>query len=453
MVLYGFIWFKVTENQYFYKSIKPLKTIKKHKMFYLCFTQILYIWCMASIKVLLWDKKNADGLYPIAIRITKDRKTSYMYVGHYIEKSQWDEKNKKVKKSHPNSARLNNLIAKKVSEANDKLLDLEVQKKDTTSNSIKKNIKSEGNALFIQQGNVYLDTLKQSGKYNRHTADKPRIERFREFLKANDLGSDIAFSEITPTLINKFRGYLKNRNISERTIVNYLIVIRTIFNQAIGANLVDSKHYPFGKGKIVIKTPDTIKIGLSEEEVKKLVDVELPEGSFENHSRNLWLFSFYFAGMRVSDVFRIKWSDIQNDRLHYKMGKNSKGGSLKIPEKAISIIDQYREQKRSNDDFIFPDLKVVADENDAFILQRRIMNTTSRVDKFLRNIVAPKAMIDKKLTMHIARHTFGNLSGDKIPLQMLQKLYRHSSITTTIGYQSNFIHKDADDALDAVIGF
>jgi hypothetical protein len=34
---------------------------------------------------------------------------------------------------------------------------------------------------------------------------------------------------------------------------------------------------------------------------------------------------------------------------------------------------------------------------------------------------------------------------------MLQKLYRHSDLKTTIGYQSNFIHKSADDALDAVI--
>ncbi|GAA0531331.1 hypothetical protein [Chitinophaga japonensis] len=34
---------------------------------------------------------------------------------------------------------------------------------------------------------------------------------------------------------------------------------------------------------------------------------------------------------------------------------------------------------------------------------------------------------------------------------LLQKLCRHSHVTTTIGYQQNFIHKDADDALDAVI--
>jgi hypothetical protein len=54
--------------------------------------------------------------------------------------------------------------------------------------------------------------------------------------------------------------------------------------------------------------------------------------------------------------------------------------------------------------------------------------------------------------MHISRHTFGNISGEKIPVQMLQKLYRHSNITTTIGYQANFTNKTADDALEAVIG-
>ena len=76
---------------------------------------------------------------------------------------------------------------------------------------------------------------------------------------------------------------------------------------------------------------------------------------------------------------------------------------------------------------------------------------TSRVDKTLQNVIANQAGITKRLTMHIARHTFGNISGDRIPIQMLQKLYRHSSVTTTIGYQANFVNKDADDALDAVL--
>jgi len=90
--------------------------------------------------------------------------------------------------------------------------------------------------------------------------------------------------------------------------------------------------------------------------------------------------------------------------------------------------------------------------NNQFETQRRINQRVKKIDAMLVEI-AELIKTDKKLTMHIARHTFGNISGDKIPIQMLQKLYRHTSITTTIGYQANFIHKDKDEALASVIGF
>lgn len=406
---------------------------------------------MASVKVILRKEVKKDGTSPLAIRITKNRKSSYIYLEYSVKEKDWDKNTQRVKRSHPNSRRLNNFILTKLAEANSKALETETENKNVSSKLVSEKIKPRHNNTFLGFAQTYLDTLKNNGKYNRYTPDKSRINRFADFLQLNGLGSDIAFTEITPQLVKRFQAYLKSLKISERTVVNYLIVIRTIFNQAIDSELVDRKYYPFGKGKVVIKTPETIKIGLTAEEVKRLEDVKLPEGSFENHCRNLWLFSFYFAGMRISDVFRIKWSDIQNDRLHYAMGKNNKVGSLKMPDKALSIIEQYRADKQRKNDFIFPDLKDVSDKEDKFLMQRRIINMTSRVDKALRNKVAPAANIDKKLTMHIARHTFGNLSGDKIPLQMLQKLYRHSSITTTIGYQANFIHKDADDALESVI--
>ena len=75
--------------------------------------------------------------------------------------------------------------------------------------------------------------------------------------------------------------------------------------------------------------------------------------------------------------------------------------------------------------------------------------------KFNDNLksIAKKAKIDKKITMHIARHTFGNIAGDTIHPFMLQKLYRHSDLKTTLNYQANFIHKEADDALDSVVNF
>jgi site-specific recombinase XerD len=133
------------------------------------------------------------------------------------------------------------------------------------------------------------------------------------------------------------------------------------------------------------------------------------------------------------------------------MGKNSKPGSLKVPEKALTILSRYKAFK-TKDGLVFPDLNTVDDFSDPFLVQRKTSYAVKSLNKYLED-VATAAEIDKKLTMHIARHTFGNISGDKIPIQMLQKLYRHSSVTTTIGYQSNFIHKDADEALDSVVGF
>ncbi|HEY5368284.1 MAG TPA: site-specific integrase [Hanamia sp.] len=409
---------------------------------------------MSALKIVLRKKADEnkkipeDKPFPIAIRITKDRVSSYTYIGHSATIKQWDEVNQRVKKSHPNSARLNNLISTKYAEANNKLLDLETLKNDVSSRAIKSSITSARHATFFKQADIYLDNLKKHGKFNRHSADKPRIERFREFLD----GGDITFTEINPSLLKRFKAYLKGtRSISDRTVVNHLVVIRTIFNQALSSSIVDRKYYPFGKGKIVIKFPDSIKMGLVEKEVKAIEDLELPSGSLINHARNVWLFSFYFAGMRVSDVLRVKWSDFQDDRMYYSMGKNDKGGSLKVPEKALKILNQY---KRDNPihDLIFPDLESVHDINNLYAVQQRINQKVKKINEKLQEI-AKEIKTDKKLTMHIARHTFGNISGEKIPIQMLQKLYRHSSITTTIGYQANFIHKDADEALNAVIEF
>jgi integrase/recombinase XerD len=405
---------------------------------------------MATVKIVLRKKQNKDGLFPLALRITKDRRTSFIHTGYSIKEKDWDSVSQRVKKSHTNSTRLNNFLIKKLSDANNSSLELETQKTDVSSHAVKQRIKPSRGITFFPQAELYLENLKQSGKYNRYTADKPRIKHFKEFLQ----GKEIAFSDISPAVLEQFKIYLKGTSgLSERSIINHYVVIRSVFSQVIKAEIIDRKYYPFGKDKIRIKFPDSIKLGLTIEEVKRLEDVELPIGSTEHHARNLWLFSFYLAGMRISDVLRLRWTDIQDDRLYYAMGKNSKGGSLKMPEKAAKIITQYESQRTKKGDYIFPELKAVDKEANAFIMQRTIAFATSRLDKFLRKNVAPAAAIEKKLTMHIARHTFGNISGDKIPIQMLQKLYRHSSITTTIGYQANFMFKDADEALDSVVGF
>lgn len=400
---------------------------------------------MATVKIILRKEQKQDGTFPLAIRITKNRKSSYIYLDYSVKADDWDDTGHRVKKSHPNSKWLNNFLLKKLAEANDLSLELESQKSHVSSHAVKQRIKPSAGSTFFAQADLYLQRLKEAGKYNQYTADKPRVKHFKEFMK-----QDIAFPDITVAILERFHAYVKNKlNLSERSAVNHLVMMRSVFSHAIKEGVVDQKFYPFGKGKVKIKFPDTSKVGLSPDEILRLETVAL-DGT-PHHARNLWLFSYYFAGMRVSDVLRIRWSDFQNDRLYYEMGKNNKGGSLKTPEKAAQIIEQYKAFKRNKDDLIFPELKDV-DFSNQFIASRTIAFKTSAIDKCLKTHVASAAGIDKKLTMHLARHSFAQVAGDKIPVQILQKLYRHSSIVTTMGYQSNFTTQQTDDALNKVLG-
>lgn len=400
---------------------------------------------MVTVAIVLRAEKKKDGKFPLAIRITKDRKSSFIYLDYRLKKEDWDADKQRVKKTHPNSVRLNNFLLKKLAETNEHALEIEGNRNVVTSHAVRQKIKPTASATFFGQSDLYLQRLKEAGKYNEYTANKPRIKHFKEFIR-----NDIAFPDISISLLERFKSYVITQlKLSERSAVNHLSVIRSVFSFAVKEGVVDKKHSPFGKGKVKIKFPESSKIGLNEEEIERLESIEL--NPRENHVRNLWLFSYYFAGMRVSDVLRLRWSDFQNDRLYYGMGKNQKADSLKVPDKALAILKQYEAFKENKVDLVFPELKGV-DLSDQFITKRTIAFKTSAIDKCLNINVAPKAEITKKLTMHISRHSFAQMAGDTISIQLLQKLYRHESILTTMGYQSNFTHEQTDDALDKVLG-
>lgn len=115
-----------------------------------------------------------------------------------------------------------------------------------------------------------------------------------------------------------------------------------------------------------------------------------------------------------------------------------------------SLRRPQRGKEEKKHDLIFPELKVL-DPLDNYHVERKISYASKRLKKALLKIAGDLG-IDKKISMHISRHSFAQIAADKIPVQILQKLYRHSSITTTIGYQSYFTTKDPDDALIAVVG-
>lgn len=197
---------------------------------------------MASVKIVLRPEKKQDGTHALAIKITKDRKTSFAYLDFCIKPEDWDVEKQRVKKSNPNHARLNNFLLKELSKANEAALELQTTKTHVSAKAVKEKIQPLIASTFFPQADAYLDGLKAAGKYNRWTPDKSHLKHFKEFMK----GADIAFSDITIALLEKFKVFVKNTNVSDRTVVNHLVAIRSVFSFAIKHEVCDPRFYPFG---------------------------------------------------------------------------------------------------------------------------------------------------------------------------------------------------------------
>jgi integrase len=424
-------------------------------------------------KVLDYHRKRADDTYPVVIRITIQRFTSYISTGVSVITDHWDKKNGLVV-GKESEAMENKTISEIYNRVASIYHEFKVQKIEPTAAQIKKKFISEAEvgqntdvnvnlpipanqeskssgALFFPYVDIYLKGLKATQKFSQYDGEKPRFKVLKEFAQDPAL----KFEDITVEYLRTFIGHLKTKRkrMCERTVMNYMICIRTVFNRAIEDKLVEASYYPFGKGKnkIKIKLPETSKIGLDEQEVIKIEELVLEPDTDIWHARNLWLLSFYFAGIRVGDIVQIKWAEFINGRIHYEMGKNKKQVDLKIPEPAEKILEMYRPYSSKYKGYVFPYL-IDVDLTQAENIYKEYRKANSSINTYLDKIVI-LAGINKHIAMHISRHTFAQIAGDKIPLPMLQKLYRHSNITTTMGYQSNFQPKQTDDALDSVLNF
>ena len=444
---------------------------------------------MASIKIVRRkNKQRKDGTAPLALRISKDYKTNYQFLGVYVLEREWDAERGKVRILYPNSKRLNNFLLKKLTEAQDIVF---ATNDKSTSKEVKDQVKgkSQQQQSFFQLAAERIETKYQKGTFSvaklelsaLHNIEEfvnlpksrprkkviediklRRKERVSQALKSKDFffedvghfkkSSSLLFRDVTPTFLDKYKSFCENYlNQKPRTIANQLTIIRTLFNLAIKNGIIDAKHYPFVGHNEKIRFTASHKIGLTREEIERIEALELKKDTHIWHAKNVWLTAFYFAGIRISDVLKLKWSDFIDDRLFYVMNKNDKPVSLKVPEKVIPIISAYGQEKIVNSDYVFPFLKK-ADPNDPKDIFTKTRSANWLLNKYLKQI-AKQCEIDKNLSMHIARHSFGNIAGDAIHPLMLQKLYRHSDLKTTINYQANFIHREADEALDKVINF
>ena len=398
--------------------------------------------------VLRKNPTKIDAPCSIALRITKHRKSTYIYLDSKKEAEFWKSENGVADSRHPNSLEINNEIISLKREAEYAIEFLKRNSDFFTTEELKNQlIRKNRPVSFYETADERLKDLQEYGKDNTYRSDASRIENIKRFHP-----EELDFRQITASFLDELSKYLfLKQGLAKRSIDNHMMLIRTLYNKAIRDHHIDYKLYPFGRGGYSIKIHRTPKFGLAQEEVKRIENLEIPFDSRLNHVRNAWLFSFYNAGIRVGDLVTMTWQDVGDNKLGYVMGKNKKWAVSQLPPKPSKILEQYAYPNQDPNSYIFPFIEILSRRGNR-PLSSKINTITKDMNNRLK-IIAQMANIEKKITTHTARHTFGNLAINKIPARSLQRLLRHTDLRTTEIYQANFSNLDVDNDLACVIDF
>ena len=399
---------------------------------------------MATVKLLLYDyyKKKNSTESPLYIRIIHNRKSKYISLGILVDRDKdWDEKRLRVKKSYPNATRVNNYIVKKLAEAEALALDLELKKQSFSKQRLKNEILGEPSGDYISFARLQIKRMEDTDKFRTANRYHSVINKLEKFLK----GKPFTFEDLTVSFLHDYEAYLKAIPNDVNTIHSNFRVLRTILYIAIREDKFSQEKNPFFKFKL--KKAPTHKERLTLEEIESISTLDLQEGTNIFHVRNAFLYSFYSAGIRVSDLVQLKWRNVEKI-LNYQMGKTKKYRRLRIVTKAQNILNIYRTEEVGLDDFIFPFLSNDVDYSNAEYLTKQLSSKTTIFNSSLKKI-AKRTGIKKNISTHIARHSFADVARKKgMSIYDISKALGHSSLGITERYLSDFDDNSLDDAME-----
>ncbi len=329
---------------------------------------------------------------------------------------------------------------------------LEANDHSISVKSIKKHLEAQDSGIsdksFMKYWEAQNKILEKKNAYRTLKTQKSIFKQLNGFLK----GRDLQFDDITVSFLEEYQAYLKGREYSKTTIHNHLKTFRRILYKAIkepGKNYFSQDKNPFFAFKLEAERPQR-KERLSADEIAKLEALDLEKETRIYDARNMFLFSFYCAGVRIGDLLQLKWSNIKEGRLNYVMGKNEKERSVKLLSNALKIIKLYQKKGQNPEDYIFPFLANNLNKQNVSFIHKQIEAKAALINKCLKQ-VAEKAEIGINLTTHMARHSFADIARKKkVSLLDIQKMLAHSDSKTTQIYLNSFDLESQDEAHESV---
>ena len=398
---------------------------------------------MATISIVLrTDRINKNGEAPINFLIIKDRKITKIATGLKISPSLWNSSKGKVKPGAPNSARFNAFLQHKFNELQAQILEQETSHPAQTSGQLKESIFGKKPTDFFAFAELVLQDYKDSGKISTYITNRSTITTLKAFTKSTSL----MFQEITPDFLKKYERYLQNRqNLKPNTIHKHFRFFRKLFNDAIRDDIIQLQDSPFNKYKF--KLEKTSRLFLSETELSAIEMVTTVPGEKMDLHKDMFIFASYAGGLRVSDVLKLRWQNFDGQHIHITVHKTKTPLSIKLPNKALEIINKYKVGSLKKTDFIFPMLVNGIDLDNPQICYSTISSATAYINKNLKTI-AVKAKIDKPLSFHISRHSFATRALTKgISIDKVSKLMGHAQLRETQIY-AKIVNSELDIAMD-----
>jgi integrase len=360
-------------------------------------------------------KLNKDKKALIQIESYLNGKRKYMSTGIRIEPKYWNDKIKRVKNSHSDYIKLNRLIDQQLRNLEDfEFRQIEKNgefKLRELGNLNNKNKFSSGNFITFCRETLNGNTLLKKNSRIQHNAVINNLERYKK---------NIDFNELNFNFITEYDNYLRRSGLKQNTITNQHKTIKSYINLAIKNKLMSADEYPYRWFKI--KQVSTKLIFLTLDEIARLEKLKFTEKTKQlEYARDMFVFSCY-TGLRYSDVIRLNEKDIIKSKNEWSImisqEKTQKSVTLPLNHlfkgKPLRIAKKY--EKQTSEKTLFP------------TIYNREMNA------YLK-IIASIAGIEKHLTFHVSRHTFGtNLAAATSDQFLIKELMGHTDIRTSMIY-------------------
>ena len=296
--------------------------------------------------------------------------------------------------------------------------------------------------------NLLIAEMKKSGKLGNLSVYKYSRDSLLKFTR-NIL--DIPFADIDTNWLKKYENWLDNKECKDTTKSQLFRTLRSVFNKAIEQGIVKQDCYPFNRYKLTKFDLKTQKRAISKEDIQKILALNLlGQSNYLDLARDMFLFSYFEAGINFTDIALITLADISEGRIQYIRKKTGKAINAPLCDITNNIISKYITESHSNTDYIFPILNRDVHKTE---LQKR-----NRIHKCLGHINLRLKEIGKMiglktpLTTYVARHTFATvLKRSGVNIAIISESLGHSDLATTQIYLDSFENSQIDEAMQHLL--